>query len=121
MSQTFRKYINNRGSALFMVLSTMSALFLLVTAMYFSVVSSRSVQYAVFNQEQAYQSSISVSDALVAALRSGNAKDLSNAILALAEPATGSKTGGVLSTNGNGFAEFLGEAGGATFSNDQPE
>lgn len=119
MSQTFRKYINNRGSALFMVLSTMSALFLLVTAMYFSVVSSRSVQYAVFNQEQAYQSSISVSDALVAALRSGNAKDLSNAILALAEPATGSKTGGVLSTNGNGFAEFLGEAGGATFSNDQ--
>lgn len=119
MSQTFRKYINNRGSALFMVLSTMSALFLLVTAMYFSVVSSRSVQYAVFNQEQAYQSSISVSDALVAALRSGKATTLSNEILKLAAPTDGAKTGGSISTGGNGFAEFLGEAGGATFSNDQ--
>lgn len=118
MSQTFRKYLNNRGSALFMVLSTMSALFMLVTAMYFSVVSSRSVQYAVFNQEQSYQSSISISDALVSSLRSGKAPSLSNEILKLAPPATGAKTGGVLSTNGNGFAEFLGEASG-TYSSDQ--
>ncbi|MGN0649607.1 MAG: hypothetical protein ACI4KM_04155 [Oscillospiraceae bacterium] len=119
MSQTFRKYINNRGSALFMVLSTMTALFLLVTAMYFSVISSRSVQYAVFNQEQAYQSSISISDALVAALTSGNAPQLSTEILGLAKPGDGQKTGGSFSTKGNGFAEFLGEASGASYSDDQ--
>ena len=102
-----------------MVLSTMSALFMLVTAMYFSVVSSRSVQYAVFNQEQAYQSSISVSDALVASLRANKSPEFSKAVLALKPPASGQKTGDVLSTNGNGFAEFLGESGGASYSNDQ--
>ncbi len=73
MKHRFRKYLGNRGSALFMVLSTMTALMVLVMAMYFSVVSSRAVQYKVFNQEQAYRSAISISDTIYASLGSGGA------------------------------------------------
>ena len=60
-----------------MVLSTMTALLIVVMAMYFSVVSSCSVQYAVFNQEQSYQSSISVADAVIAGLNDGKLDKLS--------------------------------------------
>lgn len=60
MPHVIRKYISNRGSALFMVLSTMTALLISSMAMYFSMVSSRSAQYAVFNHTQAMQSADSI-------------------------------------------------------------
>lgn len=66
MKHALRKYISPCGSALFMVVSTMAALIVLVTAMYMSVLSSRQVQYATFDQEQAYVSSTSLADAVVA-------------------------------------------------------
>lgn len=99
MKHTLRKYLSSRGSALFMVLSTMTALLIVVMAMYFSVVSSRSVQYAVFNQEQSYQSSISVADAVIAGLNDGKLNTLSGEFFKL-------KVGETKSTNGNGFASL---------------
>ena len=72
MRHTLRKYLSNRGSALFMVLSTMTALLISCTAMYFSVVSSRSTQYAVFYQQQSYQSATSLADAVMASIVSGS-------------------------------------------------
>lgn len=104
MTHTLRKYLSNRGSALFMVLSTMTALMMAVMAMYFSVVSSRTVQYGVFYQNQAYQSAVSVQDALVNWMSANSTNDLGKAMMALAE-------GETLTTNGNGFEAF-GVAGG---------
>lgn len=101
MKHTLRKYLSSRGSALFMVLSTMTALLIVVMAMYFSVVSSRSVQYAVFNQEQSYQSSVSVADAVIAGLNDGKLDKLSGEFFKL-------KVGETKSTNGNGFASLTG-------------
>ncbi len=101
MRHTLRKYLSSRGSALFMVLSTMTALLIVVMAMYFSVVSSRSVQYAVFNREQSYQSSISVADAVIAGLNDGKLNTLSGEFFKL-------KVGETKSTNGNGFASLTG-------------
>ncbi|MDE6729001.1 MAG: hypothetical protein K2J80_13860 [Oscillospiraceae bacterium] len=60
MSHIFRKYTSNRGSALFMVISTMTALLISCMAMYFSMSTARSSQYAVFNQMQASQSAQSI-------------------------------------------------------------
>ena len=60
MAHTFRKYTSNRGSALFMVISTMTALFISCMAMYFSMVSARSSQFAMFNKMQANQSAMSI-------------------------------------------------------------
>lgn len=105
MTHTLRKYLSNRGSALFMVLSTMTALLIAVMAMYFSVVSSRSVQYAVFNQNQSYQSAVSVQEALRSWLNANDKSDLVTQMKALEE-------GKTLTTNGNGFAA-LGVAGGS--------
>lgn len=104
MTHTLRKYLSNRGSALFMVLSTMTALMMAVMAMYFSVVSSRSVQFAVFNQNQAYQSAISVQDTLVNWMSANSGSEIAKSMMALAE-------GETLTTNGNGFEAF-GVAGG---------
>ena len=101
MKHTLRKYLSSRGSALFMVLSTMTALLIVVMAMYFSVVSSRSVQYAVFNQEQSYQSSISVADAVIAGLNDGKLDKLSGEFFKL-------KVGETKSTEGNNFASLVG-------------
>ncbi len=61
---TFRKYISNRGSALFMVISTMTALMITCMAMYFTVLASRSTTYTIFNQKQAYQSAASIYEML---------------------------------------------------------
>ena len=72
MKHALRKYISPCGSALFMVVSTMAALIVLVTAMYMSVLSSRQVQYATFDQEQAYVSSTSLADTVVAMFNSAN-------------------------------------------------
>ncbi|MCH5205521.1 MAG: hypothetical protein J1F09_01125 [Oscillospiraceae bacterium] len=99
MAHTFRKYLSNRGSALFMVLSTMTALLICCMAMYFSVVSSRSTQYAIFNQQQAYQSATSINDALLGGLNDGT---LSSFYLAI----QGLSVGESITTNSNGFATF---------------
>lgn len=100
-----RKYIDNRGSALFMVISTMTALMISCMAMYFSVISSRSTQYAIFNQQQSKQSATSVNDALVAGMMDGTLSSLTNAM-------TNLKEGEKLSAGANGFKE-LGLATGA--------
>lgn len=75
MKHALRKYISPCGSALFMVVSTMAALIVLVTAMYMSVLSSRQVQYATFDQEQAYVSSSTMADAVVAMIRKAGDPD----------------------------------------------
>lgn len=102
MKHTLRKYLSSRGSALFMVLSTMTALLIVVMAMYFSVVSSRSVQYAVFNREQSYQSAVSIQDALIAGLKDGGYAQQSELMSALAAM----DEGDVITTNGNGYKTF---------------
>lgn len=61
MAHLLKKYTSNRGSALFMVISTMTALIISCMAMYFSMVSARASQYVVFNQIQANQSAMSIS------------------------------------------------------------
>lgn len=61
MRHVLRKYTSNRGSALFMVISTMTALFISCMAMYFSMASARSSQNVVFNKLQANQSAMSIS------------------------------------------------------------
>lgn len=99
MKHALRKYLSPCGSALFMVVSTMAALVVLVTAMYMSVVSSGSVQYATFNQEQAYVSSTSIGDMIAAAIPKTpglNAK------------LTTLKVGEKYSTDSNGFEAFGG-------------
>ncbi len=70
MPHVLKKYISNRGSALFMVLSTMTALLISSMAMYFSMVSSRASQYAVFNHTQANQSAQSIATIINKALTS---------------------------------------------------
>ncbi len=103
MKHVLRKYLSRRGSALFMVLSLMTALMVLVMAMYFSVVASRETQYKVFYQEQSYRSAMSISDAIMSGLQGdvwekvdSDSNSLFGAILALPE-------GGTISTNGNDF------------------
>ncbi|MDE7229054.1 MAG: hypothetical protein K2N56_01110 [Oscillospiraceae bacterium] len=95
----FRKYISNRGSALFMVISTMTALMVSCMAMYFSVVSSRSTQYAVFYQNQSKQVSTSINDAVIAGMMDNQLEQLTNAMVKLNE-------GEKISTGANGFAAF---------------
>ncbi len=108
MAHVLKKYFSCRGSALFMVLSTMTALMIAAMAMYFSVISSRQVQYAVFYEEQAYQSSVSIADAIIAGLNDGKLNGLQSEILKLTTGDTASST---LSTNGNDFKTFVGEVG----------
>lgn len=100
MKHALRKYITPCGSALFMVVSTMAALIVLVTAMYMSVLSSRQVQYATFDQEQAYVASSTIADGLRAYL----AKEGKNG--ATVKKLTKMEVGDVYSTDGNGFASF---------------
>lgn len=106
MRHTLRKYLSNRGSALFMVLSTMTALMICCMAMYFSVISSRSTQYAVFNQQQAYQSAVSLSDAIIAGMygKSASVADLGNVLSEM-------QVGDVRTTDANGFLAFGDTAG----------
>lgn len=60
MAHILRKYTSNRGSALFMVISTMTALIISCMAMYFTMISANESQYAVFGQMQATQTADSV-------------------------------------------------------------
>lgn len=106
MTYAFRKYLNKRGSALFMVLSLMTALMILVMAMYFSVVSSRDVQYKVFYQEQAYRSATSLSDAIVAGLK-GNSWQTATGSSPLLSAFTNMSEGDTITTNGNDFKAFV--------------
>lgn len=110
MAHAFRKYLNKRGSALFMVLSLMTALMILVMAMYFSVVSSREVQYKVFYQEQAYRSASSLSDAIVAGLTNDSWTKTSDTgpSASLLDAIIGLESGETITTNGNDFAAFGG-------------
>lgn len=112
MAHAFRKYLNKRGSALFMVLSLMTALMILVMAMYFSVVSSREVQYKVFYQEQAYRSSVSIADAIYAGLEGDwKAKSESGSFDSVNFYKTymeGLAVGECVTTGGNDFAAFGG-------------
>ena len=103
MKHALRKYLSPCGSALFMVVSTMAALTVLVTAMYMSVLSSRQVQYATFDQEQAYVTSASVGDMVYSYVAENMAKSP-----AFITSMQGLKQGESLSTKGNGFAAFGG-------------
>lgn len=107
MRHTLRKYLSNRGSALFMILSTMTALMISCTAMYFSVVSSRSTQYAIFYQQQSYQSAVSLADAIMASITSGQGgfTAIGNKILAL-------NIGETITTGSNGYAAFAADGSG---------
>lgn len=107
MKHTLRKYISNCGSALFMVVSTMAALILLVTAMYLSVMSSRTAQLTVFNQEQNYVSASSISDIVAAYIvdDANGSSALVTKMLALDSPDVSGGTS-VIKTNGNGFASL---------------
>lgn len=101
MKHTLSKFLSNRGSALFMVLSTMTALMISCMAMYFSVISSRSTQYAIFYQQQSYQTATSLSDAIFASMFSGKGgfETLTDKMWAL-------NVGEKLSADTNGFSDF---------------
>ena len=103
MKHALRKYLSPCGSALFMVVSTMAALTVLVTAMYMSVLSSRQVQYATFDQEQAYVTSTSVADIFTAYI-----SDSKNASATIMKKISTMKAGQTITTNGNDFAAFGG-------------
>ncbi len=104
MVHTLKKYLSNRGSALFMVLSTMTALMICCMAMYFSIVSSRSTQYAIFNQQLAHQSALGISDTLISELyNSSSTSDFRKIGDLLADM---DKVGDKKTTYANGFAEF---------------
>lgn len=112
MAHTMRKYLNNRGSALFMVLSTMTALMICCMAMYFSVISSRSTQYAVFYQKQSYQSAVSLSDSLLASMITG-----SGGFEGLGQKIWNLDVGGKITTDANGFKTFDSAGAGADDDN----
>lgn len=95
MAHMLRKYMSNRGSALFMVISTMTALFISCMAMYFSMVAARSSQDAVFNKMQANQSAVSISDVVISAL--------SDDTHPLYQEAMKLKKGESITTDANGF------------------
>ncbi|MCM1168132.1 MAG: hypothetical protein NC401_19280, partial [Ruminococcus sp.] len=99
MAHALRRYTSNRGSALFMVISTMTALMIACVAMYFSVISSRTTEYATFFQQQSYQSASSITEMIFAGLNDSSSsfrEDLSAAMFALNE-------GETLTTGLNGF------------------
>lgn len=98
MAHILRKYTSNRGSALFMVISTMTALIISCMAMYFTMVSANSAQYAVFGQMQATQTAMSVQDIVRGALSpyNGMNPDFQRKLLEL-EP------GESVTTDANGF------------------
>lgn len=107
MKHKFRKYISKRGSALFMVLSVMTALIVTCMAMYFSVVSSRKTQYAIFNQQQAYQSAVSLNESLLGAIYSKlDGSTNGSGFSALSEAMFKLNQGETLTTSGNEFSSF---------------
>ncbi|MGN0670800.1 MAG: hypothetical protein ACI4JZ_09645 [Oscillospiraceae bacterium] len=106
MVHSLRKYLSNRGSALFMVISTMTALMITCMAMYFAVVSSRSAQYAVFNQQQSYQTARSTSEIIMDGLKNGTLNTEEGKGLRDLLVSADMNIGDVITTNGNGFASL---------------
>lgn len=103
MVHTLRKYLSNRGSALFMVISTMTALMIACMAMYFSVVSSRQTQFATFFQQQSYQSAVSLNDMVLAGLMDGSLTgDKADLLTVLADM----NVGDTITTGASGFTSF---------------
>lgn len=103
MVHSLRKYLSNRGSALFMVISTMTALMIACMAMYFSVISARTTQFATFFREQSYQSAISLNDMVLAGLMDGSLTSGSSDLLSTL---SNMSEGDTISTGANGFSSF---------------
>ncbi len=89
----------------------MTALMICCMAMYFSVVSSRSTQYATFNQQQSYQSAVSISDTLIGGLNDGSLSEFGTLLSGLTNP------GDSVTTGSNGFEAF-GKTGGIESTED---
>lgn len=104
MRHVFRKYTSNRGSALFMVISTMTALLVSVMAMYFAMVSSRQTQYAVFNKMQASQSAQSIADVVYNSIADPSNHAAGGGVLLQQMKDLG--VGESISTGANGFASL---------------
>lgn len=111
MKHKFRKYISRRGSALFMVLSVMTALIVTCLAMYFSVVSSRKTQYAIFNQQQTYQSALSLNESMLAGIIARTDDAEKSGFTALAEAIDKMSVGETITTKGNDYKSFDPAAG----------
>ena len=104
MAHMFRKYTSNRGSALFMVISTMTALFISCMAMYFSMASARSSQYMVYNQTQANQTTMSISRLVMGELTNLQLDDAGNVVLSdLYNAVDALEEGEYITTDANGF------------------
>lgn len=106
MKHKFRKYIGKRGSALFMVLSVMTALIVTCLAMYFSVVSSRKTQYAIFNQQQSYQSALSLNESMLGGIIARTDDAEKTGFTALAEAVDKMALGDTITTKGNDYSSF---------------
>lgn len=100
MAHILRKYISNRGSALFMVISTMTALIISCMAMYFTMVSANSAQYAVFGQMQATQTAVSLKDIVLKSFAPDNDSTGGNVLL---EKMLKLDEGDCITTDANGF------------------
>lgn len=108
MRHKFRKYISKRGSALFMVLSVMTALIVTSMAMYFSVVSSRKTQYAIFNQQQSYQSALSLNESLLGGIIARTDDANKSGFTALSQAIDQMQVGQTITTSNNDFTSFAG-------------
>lgn len=106
MRHKLRKYISRRGSALFMVLSVMTALIVTSLAMYFSVVSSRKTQYAIFNQQQSYQSALSLNESLLGGIIAKTDDANGSGFTDLANAIDNMSVGQTITTKGNDYNSF---------------
>lgn len=110
MRHKFRKYISKRGSALFMVLSVMTALIVTSMAMYFSVVSSRKTQYAIFNQQQSYQSALSLNESMLGGIIARTDDANKSGFTALSQAIDQMTVGQTITTSNNDFTSFAGDS-----------
>lgn len=110
MRHKFRKYISKRGSALFMVLSVMTALIVTSMAMYFSVVSSRKTQYAIFNQQQSYQSALSLNESMLGGIIAKTDDANKSGFTALSQAIDQMQVGQTITTSNNDFISFAGDS-----------
>ena len=110
MRHKFRKYISKRGSALFMVLSVMTALIVTSMAMYFSVVSSKKTQYAIFNQQQSYQSALSLNESLLGGIIARTDDANKSGFTALSQAIDQMQVGQTITTSNNDFTSFAGDS-----------
>lgn len=103
MKRFIKSLKEKRGSVLFMVLSLMSLMIIIASAIYFTVLSSRQTQLTDYYDEQAYQTALSVSDVLTEYIRGASATDgISMMISGL------TTVGQTVSTGNNDFLAFGG-------------